>query len=154
MRTNLFLSLVLVAIALGGLGCSSESVACFYHRPQVENYRWNIVQAPTMPVPLAMSDEQQGYFLLNSENHTATGYTGINNFNGPYELNGERLRFGVMAQNQMAGIGPLVQQEAALNTALTNAAAWRPFGQNEIDLLDAGGFSLGRFTRGAANEMK
>ena len=53
-----------------------------------------------------------------------------------------------------AGPEPLMRQEATFSSALSNTAAWRFHGGNTIDLLDAGGTPLARFTRGAGTDIK
>jgi heat shock protein HslJ len=144
-----------VTLLVCGVGCSSESNPWCKQAPlPVENYRWQLQGIEGDPTHPATADAQAPFFQLDSTDKHVTGDTGLNQFNGSYEMSGRALKFGPAAMTRQAGPEPLMRQEAAFSTVLTSTAAWRPFGDNAIDLLDAGGFPLARFTRGSGAEMK
>lgn len=155
MRTDISTSLLVAVVLVMGLGCSSESNPWCKRSPlPVENYRWQLQGIEGDPTGPVVASAEAPYFQLDSADKHVAGNTGINQFNGSYEMNGRELKFGPQAMTRQAGPEPLMRQEAAFSTVLTSTAAWRPFGDNEIDLLDAGGFPLARFARGQGGDMK
>ena len=155
MSRRISISLIAVALLVGGLSCSSESrPACASNPLPIENFTWQLTEIDGLPVVPAPADAPVASFRLDSSDKHVTGSTGLNNFNGGYELNGKALTFGPQAMTRMAGPQPLMRQEAAFTSALTDTASWRYFGDNTIDLLNAGDVPLARFTRGAGTDIK
>ena len=155
MRTRTSIAIVVVFLSLSGLGCSSESNPWCKRDPlPVESFRWQLQQIEGMPAVPAVGDEQAAYFQLDPSANRVTGYAGVNQFNGSYELKGRELKFSPAAMTRQAGPEPTMRQEAAFGSVLTNTAGWRPYGDNTIVLLDGGGIPLARFTRGAATDVK
>jgi len=53
-----------------------------------------------------------------------SGNAGINQYNGPYEVDGEKLSVGPLASTKMAGDAMIMEQEAAYLAALESAASY------------------------------
>jgi heat shock protein HslJ len=155
MKCSISISLIVVALVVSGLGCCCKSPpASAIGAPPIENLTWQLATVDSMPAAPGVADAPAASFLLDSSDKHVTGNTGLNDFNGGYELSGNALKFGPVAMTRKAGPERLMQQEAAFSLALTNTASWRYFGGNTIDLLDAGGVPLARFTRGPASDTK
>jgi heat shock protein HslJ len=162
MRTRISISLVAVALLVSGLGCSSESPpACAMSPLPVENFTWQLAEIDGVPAAPAVPDAPAASFRLDSADKHVTGNTGLNDFNGAYalsgngyQLSGNALTFSPAAMTRKAGPEPLMRQDAAFSAALSKTASWRFYGLNTIDLLDAGGMPLARFTRGAGTDIK
>src|SRR4051794_24957350 len=136
-------SLIAGALLLSGLGCSSESNPWCERAPlPVENYRWQLQHIEGVPMDPALCDAGAPYFELNSIDKQATGNTGLSQFNGPYAMCGRALKFGPATMTRAANPAPMIQQDADLNYVLSNTAQWRPFGDNQIDLVAADGTAL------------
>jgi len=78
----------------------------------------------------------------------ATGYAGVNRFNGGYKLEGASLRFGLFATTRRAGPPEAEALEASVLTALGATAGWKITG-GSLELLDTTGARLMRFDAGA-----
>jgi heat shock protein HslJ len=134
----------------------------------VENFTWQLAEIDGVPVVPADPNAPAASLRFDPADKHVTGNTGLNDFNGSYELSGNgyegrgseyqltsnTLRFGPAAMTRKAGPEPLMWQDAAFSSVLGKTASWRFYGINAIDLLDAGGNPLARFTRGAGTDIK
>src|SRR5262249_50733667 len=126
----------------GSSAAGSSSAATM---TSIEDITWNLANVggtPAAPVP---TDGKAAHFRLNSKDKRYTGYSSVNNFNGPYELNGQSLKFRPAAMTRMMGIEPFNTQEQAFIDALNKTASWRVTAGG-IELLDSAGNSLASFT--------
>ena len=67
-----------------------------------------------------------------------SGYTGVNQFNGPVVVEGESVRFGPAAMTHRAGPQPAMEFENAMLDAMQRAETWRIVGST-LEFLDADG---------------
>ncbi|HEY7087978.1 MAG TPA: META domain-containing protein [Tepidisphaeraceae bacterium] len=148
-RSNVICGIFVLAIAIAG--CHQTSSQISEPTPQsqpmvLENITWQLVDIggkPAVPVPM---EGKPVTFRLDSNEKRISGYTGVNQFNGPYQLDGQSLSFGVMAMTRAMGVPPFDKQEDALTQALHNTKSWRPAGVDTIELLDSAGKPLAKFT--------
>ncbi len=91
-------------------------------------------------------DDPRGSARLRFEGGRVSGSAGCNRLMGAYTLEGERLRFEPsMASTMMACPEPLMGQEQAVHAALSLVASHR-LAADRLELLDADGELLLRFT--------
>jgi heat shock protein HslJ len=72
------------------------------------------------------------------DNSRFTGSAGCNTYNGQYELNGNQVSIQLGATTMMACAEPIMAQERAYLTALSQAVAYRA-AVDRLELLDIGG---------------
>jgi heat shock protein HslJ len=120
----------------------------------VENYRWQLERIQGLPNEAMPCGAEAAYFELHPGDCQFTGYSGVNQFNGTYAMTGHLLKFGPTTMTRRAGADALTREEANFSNVLANTGEWRQFGDNEIDLLAPGGYTLARFYRGAGGDMK
>lgn len=78
------------------------------------------------------------------EDGTVSGFTGCNQYNGPYTIDGDSLEIGQLAQTQMACEGPADRIEQDYVAALAGVAGWSLDG-DDLVLSDADGAELLRY---------
>ena len=145
--------LLCIATALAVAGCKSKSTGTPALKPQagvtmVEGVSWKLAEVNGRPVEPVAADDRAAHFKLDAAQKRAAGYSSINNFQGGYELDGSKLKFGNLAMTRRAGPEPLMNQESAFTKAMGQTASWRAAGADGIELLDINGNVLARFTRG------
>jgi heat shock protein HslJ len=74
-----------------------------------------------------------------------SGNAGINQYNGPYEVDGDRLSVGPLASTKMAGDEMIMEQEAAFLMALEAAASYEIDGDTLI-IMDSSGAAVLEFS--------
>ncbi len=74
-----------------------------------------------------------------------SGNAGINQYNGPYELDGDDLSVGPLASTKMAGDAMVMEQEAAFLAALEAAASFEIDGDTLI-IMDSSGAAVLEFS--------
>jgi heat shock protein HslJ len=142
--------LVLWLLTFTSMGCQNESPVSGGTPAQqdpmaIQDIDWQLSQVGGRPAETLPGDTTPISFRLNSAGKRVTGYSGLNRFNGAYEISTTTLKFGPQAMTRRAGPAHLMQQESAFSAALANTASWRAISQNEIELLDSTGQSLARF---------
>lgn len=130
-----------------GLGCQGDVAGGppKAGAASIEDMTWQLDEVGgkrAQPVP---ADGKAAHLVLGSGEKRVSGYGGVNQFNGTYELNGQLLRFGPTAMTRRAGPEPLMTQEFNLTQALTNTRSWRSAGVKRIELLDASGAVVAKF---------
>ena len=115
---------------------------------KIEEIDWRLIDLRGSPVEAAPAGTRAPFFHLTSEGKRISGYTGVNDFNGSYQLSGNTLRFSPLAMTRRAALPPLMRLEDSFVDALHETHGWRRNGQ-DIELLDVAGQPLARFTRGA-----
>lgn len=141
------LALTCGAVMLGCAGgCSTTDAQPQADRPppvKLEGSRWAVValrgQYPQGDVQLVLE--------LGPEGH-ASGFAGVNRFNGSYSLKQQTegrgaLSFGELAATRMAGPAELMQQEESFLAALRATDGYRAEGG--LMELEAGGAPVLRF---------
>ena len=114
---------------------------------RIEDVTWQLDHVAGKPAELVPADARAPHFRLSASDKRAVGYSGINQFNGGYQLDGQSLKFGPMAMTRRAGPEPLMNQESAFTKALGNTASWRAAGEDRIELLDSAQTVLAGFRR-------
>ena len=90
----------------------------------LEGTTWRLVDLGGRPARPAGTDAPN--LRLDAAQKRAGGNTGCNSFGGEYELNGEALRFGMLASTRRAYTDDALNaQEAAYLRALADTRAWR-----------------------------
>ena len=127
------------------LGCkSSEPDEQAAPAVQLEHTDWNLVSLQGKPLQPGQGEPLRIRF--DGPGEGVSGYGGLNQFHGTYQLSGASLRFGPLTMTRKGGPAPLMQQESALAQALVRTASWRASGGG-VDLLDAGGAPLVHLAR-------
>jgi heat shock protein HslJ len=125
-------------MTLGALGCASQDSA-----PEaavsLEGTDWKPLELNGKALQPMPTGDQGAHLWFDASEKRMSGYTGINQINGPYQLQGNTLRFGPLVTTRKAGPEALMKQESALAQALARTAGWRPAGNGAIELVDAGG---------------
>lgn len=130
------------------IGCQGDGVVPLPGEgpKSIEDVTWQLDEVAgkkAQPVP---ADGRAAHFVLGSADKRVSGYGGVNQFSGTYELDGKLLRFGPTAMTRRAGPEPLMTQEFNLTQAMTNTRSWRAAGLRRIELIDASGAALARFS--------
>lgn len=126
------------AFALSAVGCAAV-------RPAVplEKTHWKLMEAEGVPAPTS-SGSREPHIRFDSEKKRVTGYSGVNNFFGGYEISGEALRMPRLASTRRAGPPELMKLESAFLTALAATTSYHITG-DKLELLDSSGRALARF---------
>ena len=74
-----------------------------------------------------------------------SGSAGINRYNGPYEVDGDKLSVGPLASTKMAGDAMIMEQEAAFLMALESAASYEIDGDTLV-IMDSSGAAVLEFS--------
>jgi heat shock protein HslJ len=74
-----------------------------------------------------------------------SGNAGINQYNGPYEVDGDKLSVGPLASTKMAGDAMIMEQEAAFLMALESAASYEIDGDTLV-IMDSSGAAVLEFS--------
>ena len=143
--------LALAMLILTSVGCKSGSAQADAGTSEgnpmrIVDVNWQLKDVegnPTEPVP---ADARAPYLRLNSADKHVNGYSGVNQFNGGYELTSESLRFGPMAMTRRAGPEALNRQESAFAKALSETRSWRVSGDS-LEIPDLDGKPVATFTR-------
>jgi heat shock protein HslJ len=148
---------ILLALIAFSLDCQSnksrDDESSAQAKPaSIEDTTWQLIEIGGKSAEPAPADARAANFRLNSSDKHVSGYSGVNQFKGGYQLDGYSLKFSPLAMTRRAGPEPLMKQESAFTEALTNAASWRVAGDNNIQLLDSTGKSLAKFRRGPMSE--
>ena len=143
----LLLASGLLFVAAGCQTATEEETGTTSGPLMIENTTWQLSQVfgkPAEPVP---ADAKAAHFRLNGADKRVSGFTGINQFGGSYELRGSLLKFGPLAMTRKAGPTPLMQQEASFAQALHDTSTWRVADANSIELLDSSEKVLAKLAR-------
>jgi len=117
-------------------GCETSNVS-------LENTNWKLTDLGDAPVNSA-SQEQEAYFVLNSETHRVSGSGGCNRLMGSYELTGDHLTFNQMASTMMACTKGMDTEKKFLD-ALGLVKTWKISGQ-QLLLSGSDGKVIARFS--------
>ncbi|WKT83444.1 MULTISPECIES: META domain-containing protein [unclassified Thermosynechococcus] len=71
--------------------------------------RWQLQRLANMPMP-PRNPMNTAFIEFDSNAQRATGFSGCNNFNGGYSVNGQQLRFSAVATTRRACIGQRAQR--------------------------------------------
>ena len=136
---------ILFTLALTGLAACAAPPSAEPAVPPVSREvtgAWVIEQARTEP----MLDKRRARLVFGADGRLS-GHTSCNAMNGPYTLQGDRIRIGAIATTRMA-CGPLLlEQEDRILTALELAATARVRPDGLLELRDADGRGVLRATR-------
>lgn len=111
---------------------------------ELVNMYWKLTALNGKPVLAAANQREPSLILQSAGMHQrATGSGGCNRFTGSYELNGNSLRFGVLAGSMMACVAGMDTEREYLET-LPQVRTWKVLGQH-LELFDAAGTMLARF---------
>ena len=137
---RLIFALMAAALAMGGCATGQSG-----SNTQIEDVTWNLVEAYGVPAQPTPADSRATHFRLGASDSRVTGFTGVNTFNGGYDLSGKSLKFGNLAMTRRAGSPELMRQEGEFSRALTNTTSWRSPAKDKVELLDAAGKPVASF---------
>jgi heat shock protein HslJ len=112
----------------------------------VQDLDWRLVNLRGSPVEKSPAGTRAPMLRLDSEQKHISGYTGVSDFEGSYQLSGSTLHFSPLAMTKRASLPPLMRLEDSFVDALHETSAWRRVGE-DIELLDVAGQPLARLTR-------
>ena len=104
---------------------------------------WKLTQIGNEPLPAHPAGERAPSIQFDQKSG-ASGYSGVNNFNGSYMSDNSRLSFGPVVMTRRAGPPAEMATESALIKVLGETRAYLVNG-NTLELLDAAGKPLARF---------
>lgn len=110
--------------------------------PTVENTHWRLVEVAGQAIA-APGERPEPHIVLFGDEKQAQGFGGCNRMRGPYESDGENLKFGPLASTKMACDYP-GNPEDAFMSALAIARRARVVG-NQLELYDEAGSLLAKF---------
>ncbi|TXH44955.1 MAG: META domain-containing protein [Burkholderiaceae bacterium] len=103
---------------------------------------WQLVRLDNEPVSAA-SGQRQAHLIFAADALRVAGSGGCNRVTGPFEIDGDRLRFGRMAATMMACPAGMEQEQRLFDT-LNRIERYRIRGSH-LQLLDAQGVVSARF---------
>jgi copper homeostasis protein (lipoprotein) len=109
---------------------------------ELENTYWKLTRLGDQPV-LPGELQREPYLVLRSGDHRVTGFSGCNQMNGSYSVNGSAIEFSEMAGTMMA-CADGAETERSFLAALGRARSWRVIGEH-LDLFDGAGDLAARF---------
>jgi uncharacterized lipoprotein YbaY len=107
----------------------------------LENTYWKLISLGTAPVTV-VSQQAEPHLIFDAKLRRVSGSGGCNGMTGGYEVSGDHLTFGLMA-NTMMECPQGMDTETAFLKALTQVKTWKIAGQH-LDLFDAGGQAVAR----------
>ncbi len=140
MKTVLKLSLVTGLVLSAGLlmalpGCGGDDTS-------LEGTKWVMTAyAVDGSMQDALSDTAVDAMFADG---TVSGTGGCNQYNGSYELDGDKLTVGMLAGTMMACEPPILDQETAYMKALQSAASFKIDG-DMLGIMDASGATVLEF---------
>ena len=111
--------------------------------PPLREIYWKLVQLGEKQV-VVTDQQREPNLVFHSDQNRVTGSGGCNRLTGSYTVEGHSLRFGGIASTRMAGMQGM-ETETAFLAELDKVRTWKTSGQ-QLDLYDAGGKLLARFT--------
>jgi heat shock protein HslJ len=138
------------AIVFGAPGCTTSPALAEEARAspvQLEYENWMLEEVGGIPAMRPSMNAKAAQITFSAVDRRVSGYTGVNQFNGPYDRRGQSLTIGPVAMTRRAALPEWMEQEAAFSKALNNTASWRPAGKDRIELVDSNGWVLARFVR-------
>lgn len=104
---------------------------------------WQLIEADGHDAPKDPSGSKPASLRFEPPSN-ASGYSGVNNFNGSFISKDDSLKFGPVVMTRRAGPPEDMAVESAMMTALEGTRSYRISG-NTLELLDATGKPLARF---------
>jgi heat shock protein HslJ len=98
----------------------------------LDNTYWKLVELNGEPVT-PHGDQREVHLILRAEGKQARGYAGCNPFEGDYEVDGSRLRFGHLAAN--GATCAHVDEQTEFLSALRRVTNYQSLGES-LDLRD------------------
>ena len=147
MRTKILAVAVQAALALAraGVGHAQE----LKQAAPLERTQWKLTWVEGNKVE--STSPRTAFIMLNPVTQRMSGSGGCNNLLGPYELDGDHLRFKGAARTMMACAGG-TDTEDKLVDALQKVRQWKISG-DELDLQDDSGHDLARFAAAAVAQL-
>jgi heat shock protein HslJ len=105
----------------------------------LENTYWRIVRVGDEDIAVGKG-QREPHLILHADNQRVSGFGGCNTLTGDYTTNGDQLTFGQLTGTKMACLTGM-EQERALEEALTKVVRWRASGER-LELLDDAGDTL------------
>lgn len=142
LRAGLKVGVVVTCLVLGA--CASMT-----SRP-IEGLTWTLTELGGAPTGAAQVGREPFLFFDPGPPQRVSGSTGCNRLAGTYALAESRISVGQVATTKMACLDGMEQEQAFL-AMLAALEGWRIVDQR-LDLLDAQGERLARFTAGPRSQ--
>ena len=122
-------------VFLLSISCATQNSA-----GEIEEVAWRLTQVGSV----AVRSDHALTLQLTRAGKQVGGNLGCNRFSGPYQLQGESIRFGALLSTEMAC--PQLPLETEYTRALEAARKWRVV-DGQLDLYDQDGALLARFAQ-------
>src|SRR5687768_17526168 len=96
MRVHVSILMTAFSLVTVGPGCQSSSNTVAAPKA-VDGVIWQLVEVAGQPAEPVAAGERAANFRLSAPDGRVTGYGGVNQLTGPYELNGKHLKFAMLA---------------------------------------------------------
>lgn len=122
--------------------CTTPKPLSSYSEARLENTYWKLVMLDDTAVSTP-EGAREIQFVLNSEEHRVSGFSGCNRMMGTYKVENEKLVFGNMAGTRMA-CADTMELELRVNQMFANVAFWKISGET-LTLIDSRGKAIATF---------
>lgn len=116
--------------------------------PRVDGTYWKLAQIGRDRAP-DLGGAREPHIVLNPADGSVAGTGGCNRIAGTYKVDGEWVGFGKLSMTRKACVDD-ADVDAELVAVLENAVGYR-LEAGQLELLDADGYTLARFTEGKAD---
>jgi heat shock protein HslJ len=123
--------------------CTNMPPEAAASRASLAGTYWKLLEAGGK-APKPQPGEPAAHIRFEAAGNRTSGYSAVNNFNGSYEAEEFKLRFGPVAATRRAGPPDAMEVESKLFIAFDATRSYRISGRS-LELLDAGGKPLARF---------
>ena len=110
---------------------------------------WTLVALGERPVEVSAGAAAPS-LQFDGATSRASGYAGVNRYNGEFMLDGARLTFGPAVLTKMAGPPERMDLERRFTAALAATTRWR-IRERHLELLAGDDYVLAKFAAGPAN---
>jgi len=131
---------LLCVIAL--LGACTTPGQTSYPSARLENTYWKLMLLDDTPVATP-EGAREIQFVLNSETHRVSGFSGCNSMLGAYKVEHEKLEFSNMGGTRMACANTM-ELELRVHQMFSNVANWKISGET-LTLIDSRGKAIATF---------
>ena len=133
-------TLLICASAL--LAACSTPGQTSYPRARLENTYWKLMLLDDTAITTP-EGAREIQFVLNSETHRVTGFSGCNSLMGVYTVEKEKIAFSNMGGTRMA-CADTMELELRVHQMFSSAAVWKISGET-LMLIDSRGKAIATF---------
>ncbi len=124
---GVILAIVFVlAVVVSAISCTKDAVT---NQGSLENVTWLLEFYGTAGNMTAVAEGRNLTLYFNSQSHRFSGESGVNYYEGPYEIDGSRLTITKLITTQVGGPEPFLSQEETYQHILASAQAFEIQGE-------------------------